>query len=323
MSEIGGYIEFEHYNKPMLHEGDQFLKFNSGRACLSQLIKSRNIRRIALPYFLCETVRETCEKHDIDVTYYHIHPDFTPDYLQDDESRFVYIVNFYGQLTQSKIQELCAGYKYKVIVDNAQAYFCKPIDHIDTIYTCRKFFGVADGAILFTDCVDANEMYRALERDKSSDRIGFLLGRFEGEASDFYRDYVRNNERFRKDGIRRMSLLTENILRSIDYENVRDRRGENYNILNKRLGSINELKPRDISGPFAYPLLILNGAGVKKKLIEKKIYVPTLWPNVLEDVNTDSIEYRYTADLLPLPVDQRYGIEEMYTVADAVFEAIS
>ena len=322
MSEIGGYIEFEHYNKPMLYEGEHFLKLNSGRACLAHLIESRNIKRIALPYFLCDTVQEVCERYNVDIYYYHIQSDFTPAYIRDNESRYVYIVNFYGQLTQSIIRELCIKHDYKIILDNAQAYFDDPIDHIDTIYTCRKFFGVADGAVLFTECIDSNEKYISLERDKSADRMDFLLGRFEGKAPDFYKDYIINNERFREDGIKKMSSLTENILRSIDYEYVMDRRSKNYRILSERLGRINELKLREVSGAFAYPLLIPNGDSIKKGLIQKKIYVPTLWPNVLENVDTDSLEYRYTRDLLPLPVDQRYGETEMNIIADAVTEAM-
>ena len=36
------------------------------------------------------------------------------------------------------------------------------------------------------------------------------------------------------------------------------------------------------------------------------IYIPTLWPNVLEECPQGSLEYHYAADILPIPVDQRY-----------------
>ena len=32
-----------------------------------------------------------------------------------------------------------------------------------------------------------------------------------------------------------------------------------------------------------YPLLLKNGHRIKQVLIQQKIYVPTLWPNVLEE----------------------------------------
>lgn len=53
-------------------------------------------------------------------------------------------------------------------------------------------------------------------------------------------------------------------------------------------------------GPFAYPLYIENGIEIRKELAKKKLYIPTLWPNVLQEMNENSIEYRYVAKILPL-----------------------
>ena len=50
---------------------------------------------------------------------------------------------------------------------------------------------------------------------------------------------------------------------------------------------------------------------IRKRLIENKIYIPILWPNVLTENNEDSIEYKYANNILPIPCDQRYGIEDM------------
>ena len=64
-------------------------------------------------------------------------------------------------------------------------------------------------------------------------------------------------------------------------------------------------------GPFAYPYYVENGIETRKKLAEKKIYIPTLWPNVLIEKHGDTIEYDYAANILPLPCDQRYGLDDM------------
>ena len=47
-----------------------------------------------------------------------------------------------------------------------------------------------------------------------------------------------------------------------------------------------------------------------------------LWPNVLEDVEYGTLEYRYATDILPLPCDQRYGMEDMNRIVEAVKDAI-
>lgn len=120
-----------------------------------------------------------------------------------------------------------------------------------------------------------------------------------------------------------MSRLTENLLRGIDYASVAKRRQENFEFLNAEFWNINELKLKSVYGAFMYPLLIQNGAAVRKELQKEKIYIPTLWPNVLEECPPDSLEYHYAADILPIPVDQRYGIEDMKYLVEVILSTIN
>lgn len=195
----------------------------------------------------------------------------------------------------------------RIIVDNAQSYFQMPVEGVDTIYTCRKYFGVSDGAFLYTD----TKLQRNLPQDESYDRMHFLMGRYERSTSEFYNEYVENNSLFAKESIKKMSRLTNNLLHGINYERVARIREDNFNYLNAKLGNLNQLKLKSIYGAFMYPLLIQNGAAVRKILQKEKIYIPTLWPNVLEDCIPNSLEYQFAANILLIPVDQRYGIRDM------------
>lgn len=67
-----------------------------------------------------------------------------------------------------------------------------------------------------------------------------------------------------------------------------------------------------------YPLWIENGAAARKKLQAEKIYIPTLWPNVLQELPEKAIEYQLAANILPLPVDQRYTQVEMQRIVDRI-----
>lgn len=311
MKEIGGYIELERNFLPLLHEGA--LALNSGSNCLAYLIRAKGIRKLLIPRFLCDCVEETCRKEGTEVRFYQINKDFTPEpgiCLEDGE--WLYVVNFYGQLTQAQLGELVQRHG-RVIVDNAQAYFSMPLPGVDTLYTCRKFFGVADGAFLYTDAAPETP----LPRDESFDRMHFLLGRFEQPASNFYAEYAQNNDDLSDVPVRQMSLLTDNLLRGIDYDRVRRIRTENYRYLHRCLESRNLLRLREVEGAFAYPLLLENGAQIRKKLLQHKIYIPTLWPNVPRD---GSLEDHYAQNILPLPCDQRYGEEEMNILVKTILQ---
>ena len=154
-------------------------------------------------------------------------------------------------------------------------------------------------------------------RDESRGRMGFLLGRFERPASEFYAEASANNDLFASEPARLMSPITENLLRAVDYGAVRTRRDANWATLHAALSGLNGLDLRAPDGAFMYPLLLGERArAVRDVLIAERVYVPVLWPDVGEVPG--GIARELSEGILPLPVDQRYGEAEMSYVADLV-----
>ena len=302
MKEIGGYIELDTYHLLMLHEGA--IALNCGRNALAYVIKARGLKKIKIPYFLCDSVSNICQRENVTVSYYHIGMDFKPVDVHLDEDEWLYLVNYYGQLSNDDIQVYVDEYK-TVIVDQAQSYFQLPVEGVDTIYTCRKWFGVADGAFLYSDA----ELSEELQTDESFERMRFLMGRYERTASEFYKEYSENNKFFANEPIKRMSKLTNNLLHGIDYTAVEKRRNENFCYLHDKLKDINQLAIQPTS--FMYPLKIEDGNKIRKALQQQKIYIPTLWPSVFEITDREDLEYRMAENILPLPIDQRYTYKDM------------
>lgn len=311
MKEIGGYIELDEYKLPMLHENA--IKLNCGRNALAYLIIARKIKKIAIPKFMCDSCNEVLKKYSVDVRYYSIGLDFKPVNLDFADDEWLYLVNYYGQISNDYIAEL-KNKHIRLIVDQAQAYFQMPLDGVDTFYTCRKFFGVADGAILYTDA----KVEVKFDRDESFDRMRFLLGRFERRASEFYSEYVANNDFFVNEPIKRMSKLTENLLHGIDYEAVKLKRTENFAFLHRQLKNYNILTLTIPAGAFMYPLFIENGIVIRKQLQAEKIYIPTLWPDVFDICKSKELEFDMASNILPLPIDQRYSNDDMVYLVDRI-----
>ena len=299
----------------MLHENA--LKLNCGRNALWYLIKAKEIRTIWMPKFMCDSCEGVLKKENVNVTYYSVGEDFRPINVFPEADEWLYVVNFYGQLSNEYLQEMKTSHP-RLIVDNAQAYYQMPIPATDTIYSCRKFFGVADGAILYTDAI-LNEV---LPQDESYGRMNFLLGRFERTASEFYSEYVANNHFFADEPIKRMSRLTENLLHAIDYTDSMRRRNENFDFLHEHLRKMNLLKIHPVEGCFMYPLMIDNAGVIRKKLAMKKIYIPTLWPNVVKQCSENSVEWKLASCVLPLPIDQRYDQQDMEWMISKIYEVM-
>ena len=311
MKEIGGYLGLESLVKHELY-GD-LIGVNNARNALLYILKAKKIKKLYIPYYLCDSVSSVCDREGYAYEMYSVDESFMPIFdkeLKDGE--YLYVVNYYGQLDDSTIKGLQAKHR-NIICDNVQAFFAAPIEGIDTVYSCRKFFGVPDGGYVSTDKL----LDEPLKEDFSRVRMTHVLGRFETQkGSDFYDDFRKNDCLFDDLELRAMSALTRNIMGAIDYDAVKSAREKNFETLDAMLGDKNLLKLKKAVGPYAYPFYCENGAEIRKKLIEKKIFVATLWPNALEC--GDDLAQRYSKNILPLPCDQRYGEGDMITIAKEV-----
>lgn len=197
-----------------------------------------------------------------------------------------------------------------IIYDNTQSFFKKPIinKNIYNAYSPRKFFGVPDGAYLITS--NNNKVYEEYDIDVSYERSLFLLKSLELGTNNAYKDNLNNEDNIGLD-IKTMSKLTSSILSSIDYDYVIKKRRDNFQYLHSKLKGINELN-LDLNDdvPTKYPLLIKNDK-LRETLIKNHIYVPCWWKHCLEEVKQDTLEYKLSKYLLPLPIDQRYEKKDM------------
>ena len=302
-----------------LSRGESFhphaLALNTGRNCLEYILRCRGYRKVYIPYYTCGVVMEPIQKLGVAYAYYHIDQkleiagEIT---LREDEA--LLYTNYFG-LKQAYVKELAKHYGKQLIVDNTQAFYAKPIEGIDTFYTCRKFFGVPDGAYLYTD---AKAIFD-LEQDVSYDRMSFLLKRLDLGAEAGYADFREQSERLVNQPIKWMSNLTKQIMQSIDYQIVAKQRIENYKILNDYLATTNQLRlplaEDDI--PLVYPYLT-DDKTLKKHLISEKVFVATYWPNVLDWCKPEVWEYQLAECTVFIPVDQRYVAEDMLRIVELV-----
>ena len=307
---IGGYLELEASEIRNCYH-PQAIALNTARNALEYLLRVRTFKQIYIPYFTCEVLLEPMAKLIIPVRLYAIDEQLEPLFdftsLNDDDA-FLY-TNYFG-LKSDYVAQLARQCK-QLIVDNAQAFFDKPFQGEPTIYSARKFFGVADGAYLYTDTKSTDKF----EQDSSYDRMAHLLIRKDDSAEAGYRHFVANDKALEQNPIKIMSRLTTAILGSIDYETVAQKRIENYRCLEKALHQTNKLTLRlsSDSVPMVYPYWTEDKA-LRQRLLQEKIYTAAYWPNVKESCRPASLEYRLTAEVVYLPIDQRYGSNDMLNI---------
>lgn len=301
MKELGGYLELELGRGREYHNG--MVRLNTGRNALEYILRARKYRKIYLPYYHCsalitplQRLGQVYEFYNIDYNF-----EFVPFPVAGDEA--ILYINFFG-IKDSYIASLRKQYD-NLIVDNAHAFFSPAHEGIDTFYSCRKFFGVPDGAYVATNAHPEAQF----PADRSYARYEHLAGRYDDGATAHYAFYKHLENEFANEPVKIMAASTQRILDSIDYAQVKDRRLANYQYLHKAFGHINRLSLPSESVGMSYPLL--TSIDMLHRLIEQKVYIGIYWPNVIKDMPKESVEHDLALNLLSLPIDQRYDTTDM------------
>ena len=230
------------------------------------------------------------------------------------------LVNYFG-VRSEECKSLTERFKKAaVIVDNAHAFFSEPItgDGIFQVYSAKKFFGIPDGAYLIGKEVPSQKEAPGY----SYEYADYLLLTYEAGTNAAYQK-KKAADQFIENHPGTMSSLSLGLLRNVDYTSVRNRRESNFSCLHERLGQLNELSLPDTCAAYQFPFLMTGrGRELKRRLVENKIYVPTLWKGEELLQNGNAFELSMSDDAVFLPVDQRYDGNDMRYIADFLMSCL-
>ena len=317
MIPIGGYFEWEFpVNNGSFPHSDGVL-LNSGRHSLEYILMSiGRISRIWVPYYTCDVVLQPIEKLEIAFSFYHINKDFTiAEDIDLGQDEYLIYTNYFG-LMDEYCHVLSVCYRGNLILDYAQAFYAPQIDGINTFYSPRKFVGVPDGGIVYS----VNSLSIDLPKDKSYDRCTHLLKRHELSPMEGYNDFKESSHQIATLSLSKMSMLTQRILSSLDFENIKERRISNFTFLHTHLASTNELDITSFDSftcPMVYPYY-KQDTDLRKRLIANQVFVATYWPNVLEWCKGGDLECELCNNIIPIPIDQRYEEEDMKRIIEII-----
>lgn len=239
--------------------------------------------------------------------------DFAEDDIRLSDDDAVLLVNYFGVYRANIDRFLGTG--AKLIIDNCQAFYSEPVmaDNVLNFYSFKKDFGTPDGAFVIGFHV---ENYHLAQEDGLS-KCDYLLGSLVEGTNKWYQRKKEVDAQIASDKLQ-ASKITRLIIKSIDYEGVKEIRTRNFKLYEDAFSADNLIKCDKDSVPYLYPLNI--GVDIKKKLVEKNIFVPTLWADTLEDEFVGTDEYLLSKNTLFLPVDQRYDGKDIKYIIDKVFE---
>lgn len=311
--EIGSFLELqlpkgrEFYNQKV-----DIARLNTGRMGIWHAFRITGCKRIWIPVYQCDSIRDTFKKKGVEIRFYHQDSNFNPLDLEASEEDAVLLVNYFGVMSHKRMAELAEPYKH-AIIDCAQAFFCRPVEGALTVYSCRKFVGAPDGAYVIGK--DAHRYVDDYPQCFSSDTSAFLFKRIEyGCEGKGYEARSLNEHRIDTEECMKMSKLTFALMDAEDYDYNCMKRKKNFAYVHDLLGNVNRVDPTlymdDETIPMVYPLVIEDD-NLIQKLFAAKHFQGHWWSYICEEQPEDCFEFWISRYVIPITIDQRYGKKEL------------
>jgi hypothetical protein len=308
---IGGYQGLElPFFDAMLNQATA--RINSARSAIKVILNAVSAPKIWLPAYTCDAVVEAAKDLNISFEYYQISPTFDVDAaVRLGKSEYILIIDYFGTSGDSVKRSLKRFGHASTIVDCSQAYFSEHTGALATVWSPRKFFGLPDGGLLYSD--DPRIKQPENRDNTSAKRMGHLISRLTNSPEKAYQKYLEAERAIADMPVLGMSELTERLLYSLDYETAKIARAWNARYLHDHLGKYNQLDLNldDTTAPLCYPFLPNVNAASRLELIKNRVFVPSYWPEVLTRVEEGSFEWDLVTNGLFLPCDQRYTEHDM------------
>jgi hypothetical protein len=315
MKPVGGYFGLE-LNKGGHAYHEVPYTFKSGRSALHFILQECKPALVYIPFYTCKVILQSFEAAGIAYKFYAIDESLEPVALPDLANNEFFLYTNYVGIKDAAVNRLSNRYGHQLIVDCTQAFFTKGNGRSWYFNSCRKFFGVPDGAYLYPP---DGVTIKPIATSNETYIIEHLLKRFNGQIQEGYTAFKENEELCGPE-ITGMSTISQYLLSHINYKEVIAARRANFNCLHYIFKNQNQfaITIDSESVPMVYPLITPYTTD-REKLYSNGIYVPTFWAEVKEGSKKGfETEHKLAEHLLPLPIDHRYQEADMQSMAAVI-----
>jgi dTDP-4-amino-4,6-dideoxygalactose transaminase len=295
------------------------------------LLRRRRPARIWLPSYLCPIITTGTQAAGIPHAFYDVDEALaTPiEALAAMGPRdMVLVIHYFGFRNPLAEALRRSGWPGLILEDASHALLTTGLgrDGDGVLYSPRKFLGVPDGGILWLADEEASDKVELLpppsEWWRTQVRAASLRRDFDSNGGGD-REWFRLSQRaqhIHPIGPYRMSPLTTAILwGGFDFASLAERRRANHRYLLERLPSIALLPdlPDEVV-PFGFPIVSDRRDAIRAALFAERIYPSVHWPIQGHVPERHAGSHRLAARLLTIPIDQRYGPDDLERIADIV-----
>lgn len=324
--------------------------FKSGRNATKALIQKLEIseKKVLLPIYTCSTVIEPFVDEGWQIAYYSLNKDLSineKSLFQAYEKVHPSIVLFHSYFgldtLDSSIELIRKMHDSGTIIveDITQSLFSGHYISFADYYVSsfRKFFAIPDGGILFSK----NKLPLFEKESSNPDIAKIAVEAFDAKADYFVNSTVEKKDYFRSKYQELNILISDNVsvsdisplslrmFNGIDRMDIQEKRRNNYRYLTENIKNSTNLQKvfsNELGSdtPLYFPIYVPERRKeIQSYLAEKNIYCPVIWPKSSLILDEDEVSKYMYSNMLCIPIDQRYGQEEMARIIKVLNEALA
>jgi hypothetical protein len=326
--------------------GDDYVWLSTGRSAIRFVIEAiecnnPDLKKVAvLPSYTCDTVFEPFLKKGYEVYYYPVEKNLTTisdtilQVVIEYDASIVLFHRYFGFDTlDGQIDNLCATLRKlgKYSIEDCTQCLYSDIHRSKSDYlvgSIRKWTGTPDGGFVVSRRGLLNNKPYKEDKDLENAKIKASYAKYrylfdhQGDKNQMLAMY-RKAEKIlnQQTGIFAISSMSAKVQVNLDINELINKRRENFKVLSQSL--CHQVQPLFIlestcAVPLYFPICVEDRDSFQKYLVENAIYAPVVWPKDEKQPEVcDSAEYLYR-HLLCIPIDQRYGTDDMYRIVEVI-----
>lgn len=335
-------VEYIYNDEQKNNEEDNIQYFRSGRdsLCAIALKYKNSYKNVLIPALCCDSMVEPFRKYNYKIEYYKLNKDMSSN-IKDIISKikkdtiFIYM-NYFGIQTLSyiELQKLkmledslvfVEDRTHDILLERGIEEVFKP-DY--TVCSIRKWLAIPDGGLLFDNLINYKFMkhedsyFYTIRKEAQKLKSEYLYSGIDEKKEKFSKLLQKANIHLNNNiDLYQMSSESQQILKSIDFKKIREKRLKNVSVLLREFINFNKIKSIYSTvdkGNLYYPILVDNRDELQQAMAAKNIYCPVIWPLPQDAIGVCEISEYVSSHILALPCDQRYNDNDMKYIANTL-----
>lgn len=304
-------------------------------AAAETLLKEKNATAKAyVPALSCESMYSAFKNLGYEIVFYPIDEEFNPVYPEEIKKGDVLLLMlYYGATDASRIEKWIKEHpEVNTVLDITHSVwdgYAYGLPATFTVGSLRKSMGTVNGGVLISDIYDVKAAngrnvfteYRTrafkIKNQYAYDRTQEVKNEYRKLLSTAEEDIGKNDTFFAADAESVRGFDCVNV------EEIRYKRKRNFTVLYDAIKVEKLISANIVGTPFSLPVAVANRDEIQREFAKRGLYAPVLWPIDAKGREICSFAAYVADNMLSLPIDQRYGYDDMVDISSIVEEVLS